>query len=535
MMPLAVFFLLIVFIIIAFNINSMKSEDKAYVETIEIPLVSTINLHQSQETQMLLSSIAKFRNWISALIILNDNIVVSAYPYENSTLVGREFLNNCESPIVLKQRDQTIGKICYERERWAFVDRTMITVIVGTILMFLFIYIFYQRLLNHFEYVFNRLSKVIDLLENSTKELLSPEFLEEQKIITALDDKLKLIKEINVKEIERHESQARVEIAEQVSHDIKSPLEALKSIVMNEDGNISKNLYILKNVIIRINSIVEDLSSSKQLGNSKENKVSDLGKVLEYIFLEKKSEYEKNGKNNFLFQNYLNSRVELIISESDLLRIISNLINNSFEAISDNGEVKLILKHDEGKIKVIVSDSGKGMASDIVSRIGQRGLSIDKNGNGLGLYNAKRILESSGAILKIQSQENVGTTITIEFAESDCLIFSNKKENLFFEYVYIDNDELCRVVWHNIALKKGVSLLVLEQLKDFDNYIERIDKNFTRIYIDSDLGEKSIKGEEFALELHKKGYKMIYIATGFPESRFKDYTWLNYSTKKCPI
>ena len=64
--------------------------------------------------------------------------------------------------------------------------------------------------------------------------------------------------------------------------------------------------------------------------------------------------------------------------------------------------------------RIIVSDNGKGIAGENLSKAGQRGFSFGKaNGNGLGLSHARSFVEAAGGKLTIQSRVGLGTMVTL--------------------------------------------------------------------------------------------------------------------------
>ena len=104
-----------------------------------------------------------------------------------------------------------------------------------------------------------------------------------------------------------------------------------------------------------------------------------------------------------------------------------------------------------------------------------------------------------------------------------------------FDYVYIEDDLYLRKAWEMVAKKKGIRLLTLSSTMEFEKHIGAVNKDTTKIYIDSGLGPTDMKGEDFAKLLHDQGYKNLFIATGYEPSKFANLPWLKYSGKDCPF
>ena len=55
------------------------------------------------------------------------------------------------------------------------------------------------------------------------------------------------------------------------------------------------------------------------------------------------------------------------------------------------------------------------------------------------------------------------------------------------------------------------------------------------MYIDSELGENQIKGEEFAQVLQNDGYQKLIFTTGHSREKFAHLPWLECIGKTCPF
>lgn len=74
-----------------------------------------------------------------------------------------------------------------------------------------------------------------------------------------------------------------------------------------------------------------------------------------------------------------------------------------------------ILRGNEGKVFIDVSDTGKGIPRSKIEQVFRAGFTTKKRGWGLGLTLAKRIIETyhNGKIFVKTSEENQGTTFRI--------------------------------------------------------------------------------------------------------------------------
>ncbi|MEN9724399.1 MAG: Histidine kinase [Pseudomonadota bacterium] len=102
--------------------------------------------------------------------------------------------------------------------------------------------------------------------------------------------------------------------------------------------------------------------------------------------------------------------------------MLSNLLNNSVEAIENAGSISLQLckpAHDRHLCQLVICDTGKGIPAAILLKIESANGSYGKeNGNGLGLAHARKLLKEWGGRLEISSTPGVGTTVRLHIPVS---------------------------------------------------------------------------------------------------------------------
>lgn len=113
-----------------------------------------------------------------------------------------------------------------------------------------------------------------------------------------------------------------------------------------------------------------------------------------------------------------------LMAEPVLLKsVFLNLIDNSKNAVEENGTIGIEAKKEPGLIRISVWDNGKGISPKDIKRVTESFYMADKSrkyeneGVGLGLSICKKVLEFHGADMEIESTEGKGTRITISFKE----------------------------------------------------------------------------------------------------------------------
>ena len=109
--------------------------------------------------------------------------------------------------------------------------------------------------------------------------------------------------------------------------------------------------------------------------------------------------------------------VTLEASQSDLYKLIKNIIDNSVVYNNQNGQLTIDLSNN----KLSISDTGVGILKDDLEHIFERFYRVDKarsresSGTGLGLSIVKHICILYGYKINVESQKGKGTTFTISF------------------------------------------------------------------------------------------------------------------------
>jgi signal transduction histidine kinase len=118
--------------------------------------------------------------------------------------------------------------------------------------------------------------------------------------------------------------------------------------------------------------------------------------------------------------NNKNNDIEIYADKSRITQAISNIVVNAVK-FTDSGTVLVesSVSNDKGRVEVKVSDSGGGIAEDILPNLFDKFVTKtlgneNKRGTGLGLYIAKAIISAhKGKIFAYNNKQGVGATFTI--------------------------------------------------------------------------------------------------------------------------
>jgi signal transduction histidine kinase len=206
-----------------------------------------------------------------------------------------------------------------------------------------------------------------------------------------------------------------VGLAKETAHQLGTPISSLMAWVevLREDPELQKKGLVeeLDKDVQKLRIVTERFSSIGSVPQLKPEDVCHLvGRVVRYL------EPRVSSKINFEVYS-LGENIVAAVHAPLFEWVIENLCKNAVDAIGASGTVAIkILRANNKKVFIDISDTGKGIPKSNHARIFKPGFTTKKRGWGLGLTLAKRIIElyHNGRIFIKSSDENLGTTFRIE-------------------------------------------------------------------------------------------------------------------------
>jgi two-component system sporulation sensor kinase A len=101
------------------------------------------------------------------------------------------------------------------------------------------------------------------------------------------------------------------------------------------------------------------------------------------------------------------------LDNESLKQVYLNLILNALEAMPEGGRLTIEESAAPGRFAVAIRDEGAGMPRDVVERLGHPFFTTKAQGSGLGLFLTRRLVQTAGGELEIDSEVGRGTTCTV--------------------------------------------------------------------------------------------------------------------------
>jgi heavy metal sensor kinase len=103
----------------------------------------------------------------------------------------------------------------------------------------------------------------------------------------------------------------------------------------------------------------------------------------------------------------------------DLIRLLTNLIENAIRHTPANGSVDVTIQRGDTSVEIVVIDTGSGIPPEHLPHVFERFYRADKarsresGGSGLGLAICKQIVEAHGGTIEVESEPGSGTRFDV--------------------------------------------------------------------------------------------------------------------------
>ncbi len=201
-------------------------------------------------------------------------------------------------------------------------------------------------------------------------------------------------------------------MAKETAHQLGTPVSSLGGWVemMKQTPEHEKLAYEIEKDVDRLRLVSDrfgKIGSKPQL--EEKNLVLQIENIVEYM------RKRAAGKVSIYFNYPANETVTANISGPLFDWVLENLLKNALDALEGKGSITVDLINANEKINIDVTDTGKGISSQNISKVFNPGFTTKKRGWGLGLSLSKRIIAQyhKGEIFVKHSELGKGTTFRI--------------------------------------------------------------------------------------------------------------------------
>jgi two-component system, sporulation sensor kinase B len=262
---------------------------------------------------------------------------------------------------------------------------------------------------------------------SATKEQLNVEtnFSHSKDGIAKAIDELEVIMEKTrmQKELQRAEKMNAIgQLAASVAHEIRNPMTVVKGFLqLFQDNTKLSNtelsyIHLMINEMDRAEAIIHDYLSLAKPDVHQHRFINCLECITSLVDL--LSSYALL-TNNILIE--LDAKEEMYVrgSRNELNQVLLNIMKNGIEAMRAGGTLRVGLYKREGHVHIQIEDTGIGMTSEQVNRLGTAFYSLKEKGTGIGLMVSYQLVEQMNGRIEVESIPGKGSTFTLIFPSYD--------------------------------------------------------------------------------------------------------------------
>ena len=223
---------------------------------------------------------------------------------------------------------------------------------------------------------------------------------------------------------------ARAQLISEISHDLRTPLTAIKGMLVNLiDEEASEDRSSLQTVeretdrLIRLVNQLLDFSRWRGGKLALSLSPTDVATVCSTAVSLSQAAAEHRG---IELEADIPSTLPAIPADGDRLqRVIINLLDNAVKFTPGGGRITLAVTEQQGEIEISVRDTGQGMTPEEVARALQLQEGGSGGSTGLGLSIARAIVEEHGGRMGIESSPGQGSVVWLTLPCNSCSSFDN--------------------------------------------------------------------------------------------------------------
>jgi DNA-binding response OmpR family regulator/two-component sensor histidine kinase len=208
-----------------------------------------------------------------------------------------------------------------------------------------------------------------------------------------------------------------------ISHEFRTPLTIIKGMTgllkNEEDSNHKKRL--LKNIDQSNDQLLHLVDQMLDLASLDANKLEAHYKNADVIaFIKKSVELYRSFLDSKQIGLEFHTNIEVLRMDFDddkLQKILNNLLSNAIKFTPDGGKIQLSTNQQDNNLKIVVSDTGKGIKKGDLPHVFERYYKTydiqGHEGTGIGLSLTSELVNLLGGTINVKSKKNNGTTFTV--------------------------------------------------------------------------------------------------------------------------
>jgi signal transduction histidine kinase len=206
------------------------------------------------------------------------------------------------------------------------------------------------------------------------------------------------------------------ELVASVVHEIRNPLSAVKM-----------NLRILESKCATDPITIEHFKLAKSQTDRLEEMLSELLDYSKPIALHKQpvnaqdviadalAHFKTESQDGVHVETHFAENLPSLSADRErLVQVLLNLLLNARQAVNGNGRITIFAEAVADAVRISVEDTGHGISEENLKHVFEPFFTTRKSGTGLGLPNARKIVEAHGGQIRVSSIASEGTSVIVD-------------------------------------------------------------------------------------------------------------------------
>ena len=232
-------------------------------------------------------------------------------------------------------------------------------------------------------------------------------------------------------EFDRRQSQLQASgrLAAEIAHQIKNPLGIINNTAFTlgkltaGDQIIQKQVELVREEVNKADQVITKLMGYAQLTEGRLAKL-DINDVLDFSITQVFPEGHKFSIR--IRKNYGIALPPLLAQSLHISEVFVNILQNSREAVGENGEISIITSYGGNyTLSVVIEDNGPGISLNMMDKVFEPYLTTKEKGTGLGLAIVKHNTELYGGKVEVNSELGKYTRFNLMFPGRSVIRFKS--------------------------------------------------------------------------------------------------------------
>jgi two-component system NtrC family sensor kinase len=254
-------------------------------------------------------------------------------------------------------------------------------------------------------------------------ELLAPQAaiaIRNVQLFEALERGMRDLEQAQTSLIQAEKAAAIGRLAASLAHEINNPLQSLNNCLhLSLRSDVPSNrrgmyLSLAQGEVERLIAIVNRMLNFYRPSTGETRSETSINQLLDdvLVLVDKQLEHTEIDVNLDLDPDL----PTILAVPNDLRQVFLNLILNAVDAMPEGGRLDIATRQlGDSQVGVTISDTGRGIPEEHLSRIYEPFFTTKERGTGLGLSISYGIVKTLRGTIQVESAVGIGTTFTLQF------------------------------------------------------------------------------------------------------------------------